>query len=234
MALQSMEYDRSSSPLSSISGQSSMNVKEEESCSEHSLQSPPLSPANPQSPCKDEPEPRNLSKEPSRKRPSFLIDDILSKDYSSNKPSQRIVRPWDLPPSASQSILSEKFSRSKAEKSLSKCQKGSPLDALLKLANKTFEGLEKGDGRLGTTSPTTNSSHGTSGNSKKKRKSRTAFTNHQVFELEKRFIYQKYLSPADRDEIAQSLGLTNAQVITWYVGAQGGCYSVIYATLDFL
>ncbi|GBL90368.1 Transcription factor LBX1 [Araneus ventricosus] len=51
---------------------------------------------------------------------------------------------------------------------------------------------------------------------KKKRKSRTAFTNHQIFELEKRFLYQKYLSPADRDEIAQSLGLTNAQVITWF------------------
>ena len=47
---------------------------------------------------------------------------------------------------------------------------------------------------------------------KKKRKSRTAFTNHQIFELEKRFLYQKYLSPADRDEIAAHLGLTNAQV----------------------
>ncbi|EFX86612.1 hypothetical protein DAPPUDRAFT_44455, partial [Daphnia pulex] len=51
---------------------------------------------------------------------------------------------------------------------------------------------------------------------KKKRKSRTAFTNHQIFELEKRFLYQKYLSPADRDEIALTLGLTNAQVITWF------------------
>ncbi|KAF7281289.1 hypothetical protein GWI33_004910 [Rhynchophorus ferrugineus] len=51
---------------------------------------------------------------------------------------------------------------------------------------------------------------------KKKRKSRTAFTNHQIFELEKRFLYQKYLSPADRDEIALNLGLTNAQVITWF------------------
>jgi hypothetical protein len=48
---------------------------------------------------------------------------------------------------------------------------------------------------------------------KKKRKSRTAFTNHQIFELEKRFLYQKYLSPADRDEIAAGLGLSNAQVI---------------------
>lgn len=29
-------------------------------------------------------------------------------------------------------------------------------------------------------------------------------------------MYQKYLSPADRDEIAASLGLSNAQVITWF------------------
>ena len=51
---------------------------------------------------------------------------------------------------------------------------------------------------------------------KKRRKSRTAFSNHQIYELEKRFLYQKYLTPADRDEIAQSLGLSNAQVITWF------------------
>lgn len=51
---------------------------------------------------------------------------------------------------------------------------------------------------------------------KKRRKSRTAFTNHQLYELEKRFLHQKYLSPADRDQISHQLGLTNAQVITWF------------------
>lgn len=51
---------------------------------------------------------------------------------------------------------------------------------------------------------------------KKKRKSRTAFTNTQILELERRFLYQKYLSPADRDQIAGQLGLSNAQVITWF------------------
>lgn len=30
---------------------------------------------------------------------------------------------------------------------------------------------------------------------KKRRKSRTAFTNHQIYELEKRFLYQKYTCP---------------------------------------
>lgn len=52
--------------------------------------------------------------------------------------------------------------------------------------------------------------------SKKKRKSRTAFTNMQIVELERRFRNQQYLSPADRDEIATTLHLTNAQVITWF------------------
>lgn len=59
---------------------------------------------------------------------------------------------------------------------------------------------------------------------KKKRKSRTAFTNNQIFELEKRFIYQKYLSPADRDEIAASLGLSNAQV---------SCLLAVFLVIDF-
>ncbi|XP_073418969.1 transcription factor LBX2 [Dendrobates tinctorius] len=94
-------------------------------------------------------------------------------------------------------------------------QSASPLCALEELASKTFRGLEMGvlqaaDGHepLG--------SFGHRPSSKKRRKSRTAFTNHQIYELEKRFIYQKYLSPADRDHIAQQLGLSNAQVITWF------------------
>ncbi|KAL7727415.1 hypothetical protein ACLKA6_003073 [Drosophila palustris] len=64
--------------------------------------------------------------------------------------------------------------------------------------------------------PSTLNIFATRSNPKKKRKSRTAFTNQQIFELEKRFLYQKYLSPADRDEIAAGLGLSNAQVITWF------------------
>ena len=60
------------------------------------------------------------------------------------------------------------------------------------------------------------SKNGNSNSAKKRRKSRTAFTNQQIYELEKRFLYQKYLTPADRDEIASQLGLSNAQVITWF------------------
>ncbi|XP_055380154.1 homeobox protein B-H2-like [Condylostylus longicornis] len=84
---------------------------------------------------------------------------------------------------------------------------GTPLDALFQLTNKNFDETEdQSHLDLFATRP----------QPKKKRKSRTAFTNHQIFELEKRFLYQKYLSPADRDEIAAGLGLSNAQVITWF------------------
>ncbi|XP_043104613.1 transcription factor LBX1b [Puntigrus tetrazona] len=91
----------------------------------------------------------------------------------------------------------------------------SPLCALQELASKTFKGLELGvlqaaEGRDGSTL------FGQRDSPKKRRKSRTAFTNHQLYELEKRFLHQKYLSPADRDHIARQLGLTNAQVITWF------------------
>jgi len=53
-------------------------------------------------------------------------------------------------------------------------------------------------------------------NNKRKRKNRTAFTANQIFELEKRFSNQRYLSPHDRDRIAYELALSTAQVITWF------------------
>ncbi|EDV48235.1 uncharacterized protein Dere_GG14506 [Drosophila erecta] len=92
-------------------------------------------------------------------------------------------------------------------KGVSKSSGDTPLDALFQLSTKNFD--EEQD-------PATLNIFATRSNPKKKRKSRTAFTNQQIFELEKRFLYQKYLSPADRDEIAGGLGLSNAQVITWF------------------
>lgn len=55
-----------------------------------------------------------------------------------------------------------------------------------------------------------------SGLSKKARKARTAFTDHQLQTLEKSFERQKYLSVQDRLELAAKLGLTDTQVKTWY------------------
>ncbi|KAI3363085.1 hypothetical protein L3Q82_011538 [Scortum barcoo] len=138
----------------------------------------------------------------------FSIEDIL------NKPSAR--RSCSLSGAAPHVSPGEKLSsagHSLAGRPL--LAHSSPLCALEELASKTFKGLEvsvlqAAEGRDGLTL------FGQRNTPKKRRKSRTAFTNHQIYELEKRFLYQKYLSPADRDQIAQQLGLTNAQVITWF------------------
>lgn len=52
--------------------------------------------------------------------------------------------------------------------------------------------------------------------SKKPRKARTAFTDHQLNSLEKSFERQKYLSVQDRMELAAKLNLSDTQVKTWY------------------
>ncbi|XP_054885828.1 transcription factor LBX1a [Poeciliopsis prolifica] len=127
----------------------------------------------------------------------FGIEDILS------KPCAKRSRP--LPSSRRESGPSDR-----PPPGLS-----SPLCALEELASKTFRGMEvsvlqAAEGRVGQ------GLFGQRNAPKKRRKSRTAFTNHQIYELEQRFLYQKYLSPADRDQLARRLSLTNAQVITWF------------------
>ena len=37
-----------------------------------------------------------------------------------------------------------------------------------------------------------------------------------MLELERRFVFQKYLAPSERDGLASRLGLANAQVVTWF------------------
>ncbi|XP_022063411.2 transcription factor LBX1a [Acanthochromis polyacanthus] len=138
----------------------------------------------------------------------FSIEDILSKpsvrrSYSLSGPVH-LLSPGEKVPTAGHSFSGRAL-----------LSQTSPLCALEELASKTFKGLEvsvlqAAEGRDGLTL------FGQRNTPKKRRKSRTAFTNHQIYELEKRFLYQKYLSPADRDQIAQHLGLTNAQVITWF------------------
>ena len=51
---------------------------------------------------------------------------------------------------------------------------------------------------------------------KKPRRRRTAFTHAQLAFLERRFRAQKYLSVADRGNVAELLNLTETQVKTWY------------------
>ncbi|XP_043204566.1 transcription factor LBX2-like [Amphibalanus amphitrite] len=149
------------------------------------------------------------ARQPDHGLKSFSVHDILNHRSSRRKCAvpTRIVRPWDCderPPARAEKP--DKLDRKKAGNN----GNNNPLDELFKMTNKTlqdFKDEKQGDGAsMFAARPPV----------KKKRKSRTAFTNHQIFELEKRFLYQKYLSPADRDEIAQSLGLSNAQVITWF------------------
>lgn len=47
----------------------------------------------------------------------------------------------------------------------------------------------------------------------KKKKARTTFTGRQIFELEKQFEQKKYLSSAERAEMAALLNVTETQVI---------------------
>ncbi|CAL8255856.1 unnamed protein product [Lota lota] len=135
----------------------------------------------------------------------FSIEDILSKPA--------VKRSYSICGAAH--LISCEKSASHGLSGRALLSQTSPLCALEELASKTFKGLEvsvlqAAEGRDGLTL------FGQRNTPKKRRKSRTAFTNHQIYELEKRFLYQKYLSPADRDQIAQQLGLTNAQVITWF------------------
>ena len=62
----------------------------------------------------------------------------------------------------------------------------------------------------------TSSQDGHSMKSKKARKARTAFTDHQLQTLEQSFERQKYLSVQERMELAAKLNLTDTQVKTWY------------------
>ncbi|NP_001158386.1 BarH-like homeobox [Saccoglossus kowalevskii] len=55
-----------------------------------------------------------------------------------------------------------------------------------------------------------------SNKTKKQRKARTAFSDHQLNTLERSFERQKYLSVQERMDLASSLNLTDTQVKTWY------------------
>ncbi|KPJ14311.1 BarH-like 2 homeobox protein [Papilio machaon] len=56
----------------------------------------------------------------------------------------------------------------------------------------------------------------TSSGGRKPRRRRTAFTHAQLAYLERKFRCQKYLSVADRGDVADALSLSETQVKTWY------------------
>jgi len=85
----------------------------------------------------------------------------------------------------------------------------SPLHELEKFTCVAFQGMEKQQLKLHTIA------NGCEQRTKR-RKCRTTFTSFQLSVLEKRFQCHHYLTPADRDSLAQTLGLTSLQVITWF------------------
>ncbi|KAK3520820.1 hypothetical protein QTP70_032488 [Hemibagrus guttatus] len=54
------------------------------------------------------------------------------------------------------------------------------------------------------------------GGKQRKKRSRAAFSHAQVFELERRFSHQRYLSGPERADLAASLKLTETQVKIWF------------------
>ncbi|ROT61528.1 NK3 homeobox 2-like [Penaeus vannamei] len=50
----------------------------------------------------------------------------------------------------------------------------------------------------------------------RKKRCRAAFSHAQVFELERRFAHQRYLSGPERADLAQALKLTEQQVKIWF------------------
>ncbi|KAF8355281.1 ceh-9 [Pristionchus pacificus] len=50
----------------------------------------------------------------------------------------------------------------------------------------------------------------------KKKKARTTFSGRQIFELERQFEQKKYLSSAERGEMARLLNVTETQVKIWF------------------
>ena len=63
----------------------------------------------------------------------------------------------------------------------------------------------------------------------KKKKARTTFTGRQIFELEKQFEQKKYLSSAERAEMASLLNVTETQVlfVTVCIYLRGSCENYV-------
>ncbi|KAM8914702.1 homeobox protein BarH-like 1 [Spinachia spinachia] len=156
---------------------------------------------------------------------SFMIEEILTDhpQHKASAPGGELLKfgvqaLLSARPFHNQLVLKDQSSLLKFPMSPLACSLGSPLGAQLLSA---ASGLQIGAashhlpldlhlrGKL---------EHGAEGGgkSKKGRRSRTVFTELQLMGLEKRFEKQKYLSTPDRIDLAESLGLSQLQVKTWY------------------
>nr|XP_020650254.1 barH-like 2 homeobox protein [Pogona vitticeps] len=140
---------------------------------------------------------------------SFLIKDILgdSKPLAACAPYTTSVSSPHHTPKQETNAANESF-RPKLEQDDSKTKLDKRDDAQNEL--KCHGTKEEGDREISSSrdSPPVRA--------KKPRKARTAFSDHQLNQLERSFERQKYLSVQDRMDLAAALNLTDTQVKTWY------------------
>ncbi|XP_023809801.1 barH-like 2 homeobox protein [Oryzias latipes] len=168
----------------------------------HQPQSLPLSP-------QQQPQHAGAGCAPRTATSSFLIKDILgdSKPLAACAPYSTTVSSPHHTPKAESATAPDVF-RPKLEQdeNRSKLEKRDEIPSEMK-CNGT---KEEGDREISSSrdSPPVRT--------KKPRKARTAFTDHQLNQLERSFERQKYLSVQDRMDLAAALNLTDTQVKTWY------------------
>ncbi|XP_074859258.1 barH-like 2 homeobox protein [Carettochelys insculpta] len=140
---------------------------------------------------------------------SFLIKDILgdSKPLAACAPYSTSVSSPHHTPKQEGNAASESF-RPKLEPEESKTKLDKRDEAQNEI--KCHGTKEEGDREI------TSSRDSPPVRAKKPRKARTAFSDHQLNQLERSFERQKYLSVQDRMDLAAALNLTDTQVKTWY------------------
>ncbi|XP_022327739.2 homeobox protein BarH-like 1 [Crassostrea virginica] len=154
---------------------------------------------------------------------SFYIRDILGADsgpsgttekYPEYEPGQRGQAPVGYPPGpyAGQMMPPQCLIPSSRAYQFSYAGRGLPVDPLLDLPEASALPIPL-PVYIRSRSPGEASAFL---RPKKCRRSRTVFTELQLIGLEKRFETQKYLSTPDRIDLAESLGLSQVQVKTWY------------------
>lgn len=73
-------------------------------------------------------------------------------------------------------------------------------------------------------------SHSANSHQFKKKRSRAAFTHMQVYELERRFNHQRYLSGPERSDLARRLKLTETQVKIWFQVSLHDWLTLLYSS----
>ncbi|CAH2311497.1 barH-like 2 homeobox [Pelobates cultripes] len=143
---------------------------------------------------------------------SFLIKDILgdSKPLAACAPYSTSVPSPHHTPKHEGNVPTESF-RPKLEQEMSDGKgKQDKIREDLHTDMKGHGTKEEGDREI------TSSRDSPPVRAKKPRKARTAFSDHQLNQLERSFERQKYLSVQDRMDLAAALNLTDTQVKTWY------------------